>query len=447
MGVRDLAVRGVSATGSARLGLWLAVGALGLGACGADAPPAAAEVAYLRDAPSRRQALVASLVNPDNGYSSLRLARYATGATDDWERLDAWNPRVAAVEVNALDAPASTAPLDLPADARALTLPDETTWQTSTSTSASLVALGEEAFFRYPAQLAPAALSPLTRDATLRYGLWLDGMRGVGGIVVADTAGGPALAFTCATCHADVVAGRLVPGLPTAHLDLGRMLLDGGGVIDDAVAANLLAWGPGRNDVTTTDASMPERISDLRPARFLSHLQYDATVRQLDVVSLAIRVETLIITSHAQAIRPPRIVALAIAQYLWSLADGLPLTTAGATPGAALFSARCAACHAGASLTSAPRPLAEVGTDQALGLSPERGTGRYRVPSLRGVAARPTLFHDGALPGLAALLDPARLDEAYQGGARHAGAVTGHVFGLDLSAADRAALLDYVQSL
>jgi Cytochrome c len=441
VGLRDLAVRGVSPP---RVALALAVASLALGGCGDEAPPAA-EVTYLRDAGGRRASLVASLVNPDNRYSSLRLARYATGAADDWERLDAWNPRAAPLAVSGLDAPPSL-PRGLPDDARALALPDEATWQPSRATAASLVALGEEAFFRYPAQLAPPALEPLTRDAATRYGLWLDDARGVGGVVVAETAGGTALAFSCSSCHADVIAGHLVPGLPTARLALGGMLLDGG-VADDTVAANLLAWGPGRNDVTTDDASMPERISDLRPVRFLSHLQYDATVRQRDVASLAIRIETLLITAHAQAVRPPRIVALALAEYLWSLGDALPPPTAGSTPGAALFAARCAGCHAGVGLTSAPRPLAEVGTDPALGLSPERGTGLYRVPSLRGVAARPTLFHDGALTGLDALLDPARLDDTYQGGARRAGPVRGHVFGLDLSADDRAALLAYVRSL
>jgi hypothetical protein len=443
--MRDIPVRGVSTRAPARLGLTLVVAALGAAACGSSAPASstAAEVAYLRDPASRRQALVDSLVDPTNGYSTLRLAHYATGGAGDWDALPAWNPRAAPFAASALDAAPAT--LALPPEALALALPDEATWEPTPDATRALVALGERAFFGYPAQLAPPALAPLTRGAADRYGLWVDDARGVGGIVVAETATGAALAFSCASCHADVVAGRVVAGLPSAHIDLGRMLADSGA--DDATAASLLAWGPGRNDVTTTDASLPERVSDLRPVRFVSHLQYDATVRQLDLVSLAIRVETLLIASHAQAVRPPRLVALALAAYIWSLADGLPETTATATPGHALFAARCAACHAGGGLTSAPRPIAEIGTDPRLGLSPERGTGLYRVPSLRGVALRPTLFHDGALPGLDALLDPARLDEGFLGGARGAGPVKGHVFGLDLSSDDRAALLAYVRSL
>jgi mono/diheme cytochrome c family protein len=437
----DVGLRGMSQP--ARRSLALVGLALGATACSAPAPSNASEVAYLRDAASRRRALVDSLVDPSNGYSTLRLAHYSSGDAGDWDALPVWNPRAAPFAVSALDAPPST--LALPDDAGALATPDEATWEPTPDASAALVALGEEAFFRYPAQLAPTALAPLTRAAAAGYGLWLDDARGVGGIVVAETGAGAALAFSCASCHADVVAGGLVAGLPSARINLGHMLADSGA--DAAVTANLLAWGPGRNDVTTADGSLPERAADLRPVRFLTHLQYDATVRQLDLVSLAIRVETLIITSHGQTTRPPRIVALALAAYIWSLADGLPQTTATGTPGHTLFAANCSACHAGDVLTSAPRPLAEVGTDPRCGLSPDRGTGFYRVPSLRGAALRPTLFHDGTLPGLEALLDPARLDDTYQGGARGPGAVKGHVFGLELSDADRAALLAYVRSL
>jgi hypothetical protein len=434
-------VRGVKSGRAARAAVVVALVALGAAACDARAlsPGAADQIAYLRNPASRRAALVASLVNADNGYSALRLARYGSGTDGDWERLEAWNPRVAVVSASELDvAPASA----LPADARALTLPDEATWEPSRS----LEALGEEAFFRYPAQLAPALPAPLSRALAERYGWWLDDARGVGGLVRAEVASGAALAFSCATCHADVVDGRLVAGLPSARFDLGLLVADAGAA-DGSVAERLLAWGPGRVDVTTADASMPERISDLRPTRWLTHLQYDATVRQLDVVSLAIRIETLLITGHGQAIRPPRIVALALAQYLWSLGASLPEPGAGQGQGQALFAARCAGCHAGPNFTGPPRALAEVGTDPALGLSPERGTGFYRVPSLRGVASRPTLLHDGTLPDLSSLLDPARLTEAFGGGARGPGPVRGHVFGLDLPPPDREALLAFVRSL
>jgi hypothetical protein len=436
---------GLSSSVLARAG---ALAALALAAaCGGtkSAPPALShEAMYLRDAATRRAALVDEIVDPTNGYSTLRLEHYATGTDGDWDALPAWNPRAARYPGSALDA-APAAPA-LPADAQAFSLPDEGTWDPSNPDAVpqTLVALGQDAFFRYPAQLAPPALAPLTRDTADRYGLWVDPAGGVGGIVVAETDAGAALAFSCASCHADVVEGRLVPGLPSARVNIGRMLADSGASTD--LVTNLLAWGPGRNDVTTSDASLPERVSDLRPVRFLTHLQYDATVKQIDVVSLAVRIETLIITSHGQAIRPPRILALALAEYIWSLADSVaqaPFSGQGQT----IFNGTCGACHAGVGLTSAPRPLAEIGTDPACGLSPDRGTGYYRVPSLRGVSLRPTLFHDGTLTGLDQLLDPARLDDGYTGGARGPGPVKGHVFGLALSDADRSLLLDYLETL
>jgi len=415
--------------------------ALGLAAAACDGGVApntdGAQIAYLRDAGSRRAALVASLVNPGNGYSALRLAHYGAAGPQDWELLTPWNPRVAPVGIGDLDG--AVAQQTLPAEARALELPDEATW----NGTIDLEALGREAFFRYPTQIAPpVALTPALAE---RYGLWRDPVRGVGGLVRAEVPGGSVLALTCATCHADVLDGQLVAGVPSARFDLGRMLVDG--APDSAFSASLLAWGPGRVDVTTGDASLPERISDLRPTRWLTHLQYDATVRQRDVVALAIRIETLIITTHGQTLRPPRIVALALARYLWSLGASQVRPTRSDAPGAAVFAAHCSRCHDGEGFTGAPRPLAEVGTNPTLGLSPDRGTGFYRVPSLRGVGGRPTLLHDGSLTNLTAMFDPARLANDWTGGARGPGPVAGHVFGLELSPTDRAALVTFVESL
>jgi len=400
------------------------------------------EAAYLADAAARRSALLASLVNPDNGYARLRRAHYATGAIGDWDRLRAWNPRTAAVMPRN-----SLAGGEVPSSARFAALPigDET----RLPPVAELATLGEAAFFRYPAQLAPPTPHLIGEYAASRYGLWVDADRGLGGLVRAEMPDGSTrVAFTCATCHADVVAGRLIVGLPSARLDIGRMIADaGGGSAPPAVLRNVLAWGSGRVDVTTTDGAIPERIADLRPVRWLDHLQYDATVRHGDLVDLAIRIETLIITSHAQTIRPPRIVSLALALFIRDLAGALPALPSADVPGASTFQRRCAGCHGGPGMSGAPQPLEVVGTDAVLGESADRGTGTYRVPSLRGVGSRPSLFHDGSLSGLAALLDPARLEPGYRNGARGAGAVRGHAFGLDLRADERRALISYLQRL
>ena len=128
----------------------------------------------------------------------------------------------------------------------------------------------------------------------------------------------------------------------------------------------IAAWGPGRLDVTTATGLEPARIADLRPIRWLTYLQQDATVRAADVTALAIRIETLIITSGQSVLRPPRVIALALAVYLRSLATSLPpvdVAAAASARGAAVFAGTCAGCHASRGLTGEPvRRQHSVGT-------------------------------------------------------------------------------------
>jgi hypothetical protein len=69
------------------------------------------------------------------------------------------------------------------------------------------------------------------------------------------------------------------------------------------------SWGPGRLDVTTTAGTEPVQIADLRPVGFLGYLHKDATVAVLDRTALAIRIETLLVTTYGQVLRQPRYVA------------------------------------------------------------------------------------------------------------------------------------------
>ena len=191
----------------------------------------------------------------------------------------------------------------------------------------SLLALGAAAFARYPAQVAPYFSVALTsRAAAARYGLWVDEGRGVGGLVRARMAdGSAAVSLTCSTCHSAASVSGADPGLPNRSLDIGAAILDApGAVLDPAKATALAAWGPGRLDVTTSAGTEPVRIPDLRPVRWLTYLQQDATLHMRDLATLAIRIETLIITSNDQVLRPPRMISLALAAYLISLADTLP---------------------------------------------------------------------------------------------------------------------------
>ena len=286
-------------------------------------------------------------------------------------------------------------------------------------------------------------------DSAKRFGFWIDGGR-VGGLVRVETPDGVAhLAYSCSTCHSGFRNGKLVRGVPSDTLDIGAMTVQGFRVGN---ADALLAWGPGRVDVTTDGGTEPVRIPDLRAIRDLGFLHHTASVAQRDVVSLAIRVETLTIVSNSQAIRPPREVALGLAYYLWSLEAMIPkrdATTDAEKRGAALFTTHCASCHAPPSYTGKPVALAEIGTDGHLGASIDRGTGTYRVPSLRGVATRGPLLHDASISTAADLLDPARLDPAWRGRRPGSGLgpVPGHRYGLSLTREERADLEAFLQTL
>jgi len=54
-----------------------------------------------------------------------------------------------------------------------------------------------------------------------------------------------------------------------------------------------------------------------------------------------------------------------------------------------------------------------VGTDPTLAMRSRRGTGFYKVPSLRGVWYRNAFGHGGQAETLEEWLDPARLNEGY----------------------------------
>jgi hypothetical protein len=77
-----------------------------------------------------------------------------------------------------------------------------------------------------------------------------------------------------------------------------------------------------------------------------------------------------------------------------------------------------------------------VGTDPELALRTRKGTGYYKVPSLRGVWYRGPLQHQGAVKNLEEWFDPDRLNR-----------VPGHPFGLKMSPADKRALIAFLRTL
>jgi len=93
-----------------------------------------------------------------------------------------------------------------------------------------------------------------------------------------------------------------------------------------------------------------------------------------------------------------------------------------------------------------------VGTDPGLALKTRKGTGYYKVPSLKGVWYRGRYLHDGSLTTLEEMFDPARLEEdfsrsGFKRAGQKSGAVPGHIFGLKLPLAERAALIAFLRSL
>jgi hypothetical protein len=78
-----------------------------------------------------------------------------------------------------------------------------------------------------------------------------------------------------------------------------------------------------------------------------------------------------------------------------------------------------------------------------------RGTGFYKVPSLRGVWYRNGFSHGGNADTLEEWFDPARLNEDYvpKGYHREPGPIRGHEFGLKLSPEDKQALIAFLKTL
>ena len=132
--------------------------------------------------------------------------------------------------------------------------------------------------------------------------------------------------------------------------------------------------------------------------------------------------------------------------------------------------AGCATCHTPGAYTNNKLTLAKgftppsdlpktldvmrvsVGTDPGLALKTRKGTGFYKVPSLKGLWYRGRYLHDGALTKIEEMFDPARLKDDYQptgfvAEGKKTRAVVGHEFGLDLPTEKRADLVAFLKTL
>jgi hypothetical protein len=232
----------------------------------------------------------------------------------------------------------------------------------------------------------------------------------------------------------------------------------------------------------------PTKIPDLHDLRYSRYLDATATHRLRGPEDIA-RYAALVTGADRMDFGPHRIlsdsqrrlrfryadeVLYAIGMYLMSLE---PKKNPSPGPadllerGQRIFEReKCSRCHPAPNYTTGKLTLAEgwkppldhpyrddimpvsVGTDPGAALKTRKGTGVYKIPSLRGVWSRRPLLHDGSLMTLEELFDAARLDPNYQpsgwippGVARRA--VRGHEVGLSLTPEEKRALSAFLRSL
>jgi len=93
-----------------------------------------------------------------------------------------------------------------------------------------------------------------------------------------------------------------------------------------------------------------------------------------------------------------------------------------------------------------------IGTDPRLTMETRRGTGYYKVPSLRGLWYRGPFEHNGSVGTLEDWFDARRLRDdyvptAFTGYGMKTRAVRGHEFGLHLSSDEKRALIAFLKTL
>lgn len=163
----------------------------------------------------------------------------------------------------------------------------------------------------------------------------------------------------------------------------------------------------------------------------------------------------------------------ALAQYIVALRppENPNLADPRAPQGKMIFQREgCAGCHTPPLYTNNKLTLAQgyrapkdhpfaadiiplsVGTDPSLALKTRKGTGLYKIPSLKGVWYRGLYGHDGSVASLEDWFNPARLRDDYvptgfKGYKVEHRAVPGHSFGVNLAADEKAALIAFLRTL
>jgi hypothetical protein len=275
--------------------------------------------------------------------------------------------------------------------------------------------------------------------------------------------------ITCALCHSSVDdsfapgIGRRLDGWANHDLNVGAIVALSP-ALDEATKAEFRSWGPGKYDprhhafdgtniVPLNSPSLPIVIPPIYGLKGVGFETYTADgpisywnsyvgVGQMGGhgsfsdprISLFIRQTPDLVT--------PKLPALL--DYQLSLRAPKPASGSfdrvAAERGKAIFrnEARCTTCHQGPNFTDVLNgpdrqvPLlhsaTEVGTEP--GYAARSATGQYRTTPLRALARHAPYFHDGSAPDLPAVVN--HYDR---------------LFGLNLSAAQKADLVEYLKSL
>lgn len=252
--------------------------------------------------------------------------------------------------------------------------------------------------------------------------------------------------------------------------------------LDQLIAAGE-AIPPGVTARANTSILLPPQIPDLIGVRERQFLDHTGLIRHRDIgdlmryVSLAQDVyssdrygSATIVNSSSPAARysDPQLYALAV--YLYSLRPPPNPNhfDASAARGKVLFAKlKCARCHTPPLYTNnelvpvegfkvsadaaAVMPVT-IGVDPRYTLDTHKGTGYYKVPSLKGVWYRGPFGHNGSAATLDDWFDPARLDPGYvptgfKGYDGRTRLIPGHPFGLQLSPSEREDLIAFLKTL
>ena len=298
--------------------------------------------------------------------------------------------------------------------------------------------------------------------------LRLNAVVGVQG-AVSDTGQLTSVGITCALCHSSVDdsfaagIGRRLDGWANTDLNVGAIVALSP-VLDAATKAEFNAWGPGKYDprhhafdgINLLSLNRPSLPIVLPPIYGLKGVGFETFTADGPISYWNAYVGVgqmggqgtfhdprigLFITQMPDLVTPK---LPALLDYQLSLRTPEPpkdsFDERAANRGKRLFrnEAGCATCHQGPHFTdvlNGPRqdvpflhPPAEVGMDPAYAL--RTATGRYRTTPLRGLWQHAPYFHDGSAPDLLAVVN--HYDR---------------LFGLKLTAAQKADLVEFLKSL